>query len=144
VAARATRLFDAPSARRAVSLHQNVEDVVGPETKLVSRHPNDARVAGAKHLDLSAATQAEFLQSMHVIDRPDDPAHFGGLTRSQTAKRNDVIHELAPSGINRGILSKLRVILSIASSIVCRDNPFKPVGQRILRFSANRLQVVDL
>ena len=82
-------MLGAQLTRRAVPLDQHVKQVVGSQTDLVASHAEDARGAGAKHLNGRAAAEPELLQPMHVVDRPEDSAHFGTLAGLQTVQRDD-------------------------------------------------------
>ena len=58
---------------------EHVEQLAGTEADLIAGHAEDAGGAGAKHLDLHAVAQSEFLQAMDVVGASDDAADAGPL-----------------------------------------------------------------
>ena len=76
-------------------LDQNVQQIVGSQAHLATRHANDARIARPEHFDLRPAAQSQFLQAMNVVGVPDDAANMGRLSRGQILQRNH------PPGMSR-------------------------------------------
>ena len=69
----------------------DAESVAGPATDLATGHPEDARLAGAKHLDTRTGAQAKFLEPMHMVGITRDAAHSGVLPGRQLGQRNGLV-----------------------------------------------------
>ena len=58
--------------------------------------PDDARAAGANHLDFDPVVQSKFLDSLNLVRTADDFRNNGRLAAAQTIQRNQVSHCSSP------------------------------------------------
>jgi hypothetical protein len=84
-------VFRRPRAENRLDrLDEDMHEIIGPQAKFVAGDAEDARRAGAEHLDPRAAANAEFLQAMNVVGAAEDAKNRRRLSGGQALQGNSV------------------------------------------------------